>query len=135
MTIPLSIAARLARVTALRTVLDGGSARFHAGTLPATPDTAIAEPPLATVPLTTPTSGAVADVDGLATLTLTPVAALASAMGQVAFVRLADASGNGVMDLPAGLDTDPEPKAPAIVNTLNVFAGGEVSLLSCVIDE
>lgn len=132
MTTPLSLAARLARITATRTVLDGGSARFHSGALPATPDTAIAEPPLATVPLAAPTSGAVSDVDGFATLTLTPVSALASAMGQVGFVRLADASGNGVMDLAAGLEGS---GAPAIVNTLNVFTGGEVSLISCVIDE
>ena len=143
MSAPLSLAARLARVIALRGMIDahgGGQMLFYeaigADVLPSTPETAITAAPLATLPLDTPTSGTV-DVAGeapalLALLSLTPVSALASAQGLVGFARIADGAGVGIVDLRAG---PPGSELPVILSALQLYMGGEVRLLSCLIDE
>ena len=143
MSAPLSLAARLARVIALRDMIDahgGGQMLFYGaiGTdvLPSTPETVITAAPLATLPLDTPTSGAV-DVAGeapalLALLSLTPVSGLASAQGLVGFARIADGAGVGIVDLRAG---PPGSELPVILSAMQLYTGGEVKLLSCLISE
>ena len=140
---PLSLAARLARVIALRSMIDahgGGKMFFYeaigAGVLPPTPETAVTTAPLATLPLDTPTSGTV-DTAGEATalvalLSLTPVSALASLQGVVGFVRIADGAGAGIVDLRAG---PPGSDLPVILSAMQMYTGGEVKLLSCLISE
>ena len=91
---------------------------------------------LATLPLDTPTSGSV-DVAGeapalLALLSLTPVSGLASAQGLVGFARIADGAGVGIVDLRAG---PPGSELPVILSALQLYMGGEVKLLSCLISE
>ena len=143
MSAPLSLAVRLARVIATRDMIDahgGGQLLFYEaiGTdvLPPTPETAITGAPLATLPLSIPTSGTV-DTAGeapalVALLSLTPVSALASLQGLVGFVRIADGAGAGIVDLRAG---PPGSELPVILSALQLYVGGEVKLLSCLIFE
>lgn len=131
----LSLAARMARVTALRQVIDGeggGQMLLCEGAPPATPDTALSSATLAVLALASPHCGMVEDIDGVATLTVEPGTTLAIAMGTVGFVRVADGAGNGVMDLLAGTVGS---GMPAILKALTVYAGGEVKLMSCRIRE
>jgi hypothetical protein len=129
---PLSLVARQASLTGIRNALDagGGRALCYSGLPPAnpadTPDGAL----LGTVLLAS-TSGAVGASGALATLTLTvPRTALAAASGEIGFIRLADGSSAGFLDAPVGVEGS---DAPAIVNVTQVFAGGEIQLLSFVI--
>lgn len=137
MSTALSLGARLARVAALRGVIDtdGGKMLFCAGAPPAAPEDALVDAPLATVPLATPTCGTVSATGtplAVATLSLTPASALAAMAGLVGFVRITDGAGAGVMDLPAGL---PGSGMPVILSALQLYAGGEVQILSCLIQE
>ena len=68
----------------------------------------------------------------VALLSLTPVSALASLQGVVGFVRIADGAGAGIVDLRAGL---PGSDLPVILSALQLYVGGEVKLLSCLISE
>lgn len=133
MSVLLSLVARQARLTALRDVIDagGGKMRFYTGSAPATPETASAETLLATVPLAAP-SGSIGASGAVATLTLTPAAALAGVAGIVGWVRVANGAGNGVMDLSVGLAGS---GLPVIMSDVQVYAGGEVQVVSCVIAE
>jgi hypothetical protein len=134
MSTPLSLLARLGRMTGLRDVLDvgGGVALFYVNSPPATPNDATAELLLGTVTLASP-SGAVGAAGPLATLTLTvPRVNLASASGVIGWVRLADGAGHGLMDLAVGLAGS---GAPVIVNATQVYTGGEIQLISCVLSE
>jgi len=132
MTTPLSLIARKAELTGLRNGLDvgGGKALFYTGLPPATPDLATGETLIGTIALAA-TSGVVSASSALATLTLTvPQAALAAASGVIGFVRLANGAGEGFMDLPVGLAGAGQ---PVTVNATQVYAGGELQLVSCVI--
>jgi hypothetical protein len=122
-------------VTALRDTIDadgGGALLFYATDLPATPETTIVGPPLVTVPLAAPACGVVSDVGGLATLTITPVAAQVIAGGDIVFARVQDGSGTSITDLPAGLAGSGK---PVTVSAVHVYAGGELQVLSCVMWE
>jgi hypothetical protein len=139
LTTPLALAVRLARVTVTRAAIDangGGRILLYAavpgGPLPATPETPIAAAPLGEAALASPACGVVGDVGGLATLTLTPVAAPIVAGGALAFARLVDGAGAGILDLPAGLAGS---DMPLIVSDLALYAGGEVQVLSCAMWE
>lgn len=132
MTTPLSLIARKAELTGLRNALDagGGKAKFYTNGPPATPDTATAETLLGTIVLAT-TSGEIGASETLATLTLTvPQVASAVVTGIIGFVRLTNGAGDGFMDLAVGLAGS---GGPVIVNALQVYAGGELQLISCVI--
>ncbi len=134
MSTPLSLIARIAELLGLRDGMDAGGARllFYTGTPPATPDVATAAVLLGAVPLATP-SGAIGQSGTLATLTLTvPRGAPASSTGVIGWARLVDGAGNGFMDLLVGLAGS---GLPVIVNTTQVFANGEIQLLSCVISK
>ena len=78
----LSLSARLARVTALRSVIDasgGGKMLFCAGTMPAAPEDTLTAIVLATMPLATPACGTVSESPAtVATLSLTPASVLAA---------------------------------------------------------
>lgn len=137
MTTPLSLLGRKAQLLGLRDAIDvgGGKALFYAGLPPATPDEVTAEALLGTLALATP-SGVVGNSGPLATLTLTtPRVAAASGSGAVGWVRLTNAAGDGFMDLLAGLAGLAGSGAPVIVNLTQVYAGGELQLISCVIAE
>ncbi|ABM37551.1 hypothetical protein [Polaromonas naphthalenivorans] len=132
MTTPLSLIARKGQMAGLRAALDagGGKALFYINAPPATPDDATAETLLGSINLATP-SGALGDASGLATLTLTvPQITNALASGIIGWVRLADGAGHGFMDLPAGLAGS---GLPVILNALQVYTGGEIQLLACLI--
>lgn len=130
MSTPLSLVGRKAQLLGLRAVL--GQAVFYAGLPPATPDEAPAGALLGHVLLASP-AGVVGDAAGLATLTLDgPQIANATATGVIGFIRFATADGSGVLDVQAGLAAA---GLPAVVNALQVYAGGEVQLLSCVIKQ
>ena len=132
MTTPLSLIARKAELTGLRNGLDvgGGQALFYTNAPPDLPDTATAETLLGSIALAA-TSGGVGESGALATLTLTvPQVASAVASGVIGFVRLANGAGDGFMDLPVGIAGSGQ---PVIVSATQVYAGGELQLVSCVI--
>ena len=132
MTILLSLLARKARMLGLRNAIDdgGGSALFYSGAPPGLPDGAAGATLLGSVAFSSP-SGVIGQSDTLATLTLTtPKTGSAVASGLIGWVRLVNGAGDGIMDLPAGLDGS---GAPVIVNALQIYAGGEITLVSCVI--
>ena len=134
MTVPLSLVARTARMLGMRDALDVGGAKmlFYTGLIAATPDTATTETLLARVVLGTP-SGALGEDAGLATLTLVvPQTILAINSGLIGWLRLVNGVGQGFLDLPVGLVNS---GAPAILNVLQVFTGGEFQLISCILAE
>jgi hypothetical protein len=135
MTTPLCLGARQARLTGLRDYIDtgGGSMWFCTGsTLPATPDDAITDTVLGAIPLDSP-SGSVSSSGTLATYTLTvPRTALVVATGIVGWVRFCRGDGTGVLDVPV---VKAPLIGPVILSDTQVYAGGELQLLSCVITE
>lgn len=135
----LSLVARQARLLALRDLMDAGGAElwFYTGSaVPTTPETATAETFLGAVTLATP-SGAIGAAGTVATWTLTvPRVNAATTTGVVGWVRFVDGSGNGVLDLLAGAaDGTYSPPRQVLLSDLQVYAGGEIQLLSCVISE
>lgn len=134
MTTPLSLIARKAHLTGLRDGVDVGGARllFYTNAPPATPDTATTESLLGTIALASP-SGAIGQSGTLATWTLTtPQVASATASGIIGWARLVNGAGNGFMDMLAGLAGS---GAPVIVNVAQVYTGGEIQLVSCLVSE
>ena len=143
MSTALALIARTARLSGLRTALDVGGARllFYTGLPPATTGATTAETLLGTALLSNPCGAlgqtVVSPTSTLATLTMTvPKTTTAVASGVIGWVRMANgvggAAGEGFIDLPAGLV---DSGAPAILNVMQVFAGGEIQLLSCVLAE
>lgn len=136
MTTPLSLIARKGRLKGLRDELVAGgtaAAKFYTGVPPALPsDAPGAVTLLGTILLATPV-GVVGSSGDLAILTLSvPRVAAASASGTIGWVRFVNAAGDGFMDLPAGLAGS---SLPVIVNVLEIFANGELQLVSCIIAE
>lgn len=132
MTTQLSLIARKAELTGLRNALDVGGAKalFYTGAPPATADLPTSEALIGTIALAA-TSGIVGEAGALAILTLTvPQVAPASSTGLIGFVRLVNGAGSGFMDLPVGLAGEGQ---PVTVNAAQVYAGGELQLVSCVI--
>lgn len=132
MTTPLSLIARKAELTGLLNALDagGGKALLYTNSPPALPDTATTETLLGTILLAVP-SGVISESGSLATLTLTPpLPAIAIAPGVIGFVRLVNGYGQGFMDLPVGLEGSGQ---PVIVNATQVYALGDLKLVSCLI--
>ena len=139
MSTPLSLLARQARLLALRDLMDVGGAgmQFYTGdAVPDTPETATTETLLGTVTLATP-SGAISSIGATATLALTvPRTNAAIATGSIGWVRFIDGAGAGVMDLQVGkVGVQYTPPRPVLVSDLQVYAGGELQLISCVISE
>lgn len=142
MSTPLSLSMRQARLLATRDHLDvgGGELWFYTLpdplTIPATPETATTETLLGVIPLAGP-SGAIGASGTVATLTLTvPRAAPAGVTGLIGFVRLMDGAGNSHLDLLVGKSgVTYDPPRPVLVSDLQVYSGGELQLLSCVISE
>ena len=132
----LSLAARQARLQTLRDLLDTGGAaamRFYTGSvLPPTPETATNEVLLCVIGLANPL-GAVSATGNVATLTVAvPRTGNAIETGAIGWVRFVDGAGTAVLDCAvsatAGL-------APVVVSDTQVYTGGELQLLSCVITE
>lgn len=134
MSTPLTLTARKARMAGLRAQIDAGGGQFvfYTGTPPATPDMPTSETLLATVTLAVP-CGVVGQSATQALLTFTvPQTALATASGNIGWVRIANAAGDQFMDLPCGLAGS---GAPVVLSLLQVFAGGEIQLISAVLAE
>lgn len=132
MTTPLSLIARKAELTGLRNALDVGGAmlKFYTNSMPAKPEEVTSETLLGTI-LLAETSGTVGNAADLATLTLTvPQVTTAATTGVLGFVRLTNGAGDVFMDLAAGVAGS---GMPVIVNVLQVYTGGEMQLVSCVI--
>jgi hypothetical protein len=108
---------------------------FYSGAaLPATPDAAptVGNVLLGSVPLATP-SGSITTEGDLATWTFTtPVSSPALATGVIGWMRLADGTGAGVLDLPV---VKFPATGPVAVTDTQVYAGGDIQLMSCVISE
>ena len=125
MTTPLSLA--------VRDFLDVGELRFYTGLAePATPETATLETLLGSVILDT-VAGSIGASGQTATLTLTvPRMGTVVATGLIGWVRFMDSLGNGIMDrLVVELGT----AGPVVVSDKQVYLGGELQLISCVISE
>ena len=142
MTTPLSLAARQARVLALRDLLDVGGAklRFYtladATPLPATPETATTETLLGVMALAAP-SGSIGAVGNVARLTMTvPRTTTALDTALVGMVRFVDGAGASHMDLRVGKVGEVyTPARSVLLSDLQVYTGGELQLISCVISE
>lgn len=137
MTTPLSLAARQARLGALRDAIDAspgpGAMLLYSGSPPATPDDALsAQVLLGSVALALP-SGSIAASAGLATYTLSvPRTGTASATGVVGWVRFVSQSGAVMFDCPV---VEAPTTGPVQLSDTQLYAGGEVQLLSCVLSE
>ena len=135
MTTPLALFARQARLLALRELMNtaGAGIQFYTGIAePATPETATAETLLGTVLFATP-SGAIGASGSTATLTITvPRTASAIATGIVGWARFVTDTGVAVLDRPCVAVGG---TGPIILSDLQVYAGGELQLISCVISE
>ena len=125
MTSPLSLVGKRAELTGLRNVL--WAARFYAGLPPASPDDVPTGLLLGEVVLATP-SGVVA-LPAVLEITC-PQTAPAAASGLVGWVRFVSAAGDGLLDVRAGLAAA---GYPAVVNVVQVYAGGELQLISCTL--
>lgn len=134
---PLSLVTRQARLLALRDQIDaggGGALWLYEGVMPVegTPEIATAAVFLGAIELAV-VSGAIGVSGNIATYTLTsPQTGNMVATGIVGWVRAVDGTGLGVMDLTAGGVAS---GAQAIFSDTQMYAGGEVQLLSCVIGE
>ena len=132
----LSLLVRKSRLTAVRDAIDasaGGSLLFYEGAdVPASPETTATDTLLGDLPLASP-CGTIGDSGGLGTLTLTvPRVASAIATGTIGWVRFVDGAGVGILDRVAvAVGT----AGPVVVSDLQVYAGGEIQLISCVISE
>lgn len=136
MTTPLSLDARKARLGALRDFIDssgGGRILCYTGVaVPATPETAAPDTLLCTLLLAT-ISGTVGDASGVATLTLSvPRTAVVVNTGVVGWVRIANGLGEGILDM---LASESPGTTPVVLSDTQVYTGGELQLLSCVIAE
>lgn len=135
MTTPLSLAARQARLLALRDLMDtGGTAAmwFYTGTQPSTPETTTTESLLCALDLATP-CGAVGANGQVAALTITvPRTALAQATGVIGWVRFVGGSGPAVLDCAV---TAAGGVGPVVVADTQIYTGGELQLMSCVLTE
>lgn len=134
MTVPLSLAARQARLTALRDFIDTGGAllRFYTGTNPAKPEDATSETLLGTVALATP-SGAISNSGTTATYTVSvPRVNACDASGVVGWVRFCKGDGTGALDVAV---VEAPTSGSVVLSDTQVYAGGELQLISCVISE
>lgn len=138
MTVLLSLAARQARLLGLRGVIDGGAMRFYANTPPAKPEDPPSQTLLASVQLADP-AGSIGAIGPLALLAFNvPIVDLVSTTGLVGWVRLVDHTGAGIMDLPVGLasgDYSTTPAPPVLLSETQLYAGGEIRLVSCNLAE
>lgn len=137
MSVPLCLATRQHRLAATRDDIAAMLYYTSAVTplvLPATPETATTETLLAIDTLAVP-AGAIGASGNIATLTLTvPRVCSVLATGLVAWVRFVNSLGEGIMDLPV-VAVGTAGSWPVIASQLNVYAGGDLNLLSCVITE
>jgi hypothetical protein len=132
----LSLVARKARLTALRDLIDiggGGGIQFYEGSdVPASPETAATDLLLGEIPLADP-CGTIGDSGGLATLTLSvPRTVTAVATGVIGWARFVDGAGVAHCDRVAVAAGS---AGAVVVTELQVYLGGEMQLLSCVISE
>lgn len=139
--VPLCLGARMARLTATRDYIDsgGGEFWFYTGSPPSGPASGTSETLLAVVALDT-VSGAITFTGDLAIYTISvPRVGSASVTGIVGWVRVVDGAGDGVMDLLAGMADPVTGIVPAgvvaVLSATQIYAGGEVQLVSCVITE
>jgi hypothetical protein len=130
----LSLLARQARLEAIGALIDaqgGGAAHLHALPMPARPEDAPTNPPLAIVALASPCGVVGATPQALATFTLTPASGQVAVTGVVGWVRFVDGAGVAVEDQLAG---GPGSGSPIIVSdnkpapSAQLYAGGEVNL-------
>lgn len=137
----LSLLTRQDRLLALRSRIDangGGAVHLYAAPTIDSPETAAAAAPLAIVALSVPCGAIGVDLNGLATLAITPAVGNAAANGTVAWARYVDGAGTGVYDSLAGL---PGSGAPVIITdgqaipSANLFVGGEVQVNAAIFTE
>ncbi|MBN9411333.1 MAG: hypothetical protein J0H69_19485 [Burkholderiales bacterium] len=130
----LSLYARRAVLATVRSLVDaggGGALLFYEGFPPAQPEMPPGGSPCFSIALAVP-CGEVSDLDGFALLQLTvPRVNLVANTGIVGWARLVDAAGVGIRDWP--VTDDPEEQYGLVMSQLQVYAGGEASLVSAAI--
>lgn len=133
MTTPLALFVRQARLLAVREAINAGEMWFYSGAEePETPETVTLDQFLGSVSLGDP-AGAIGASGATATLTLTvPRTGAVAATGLIGWVRFVDSAGNGVMDRPV---VEVGTAGPVVVSDRQVYLGGELQLISCVISE
>lgn len=136
MTVPLALGVRQTRILATRDYIDsngGGRILLYTGSPPSIPDAGTSETLLCTILFGVAPSANLSVVSTKARLTyVVPQIAVASSTGIVAWGRFANGLGYGVMDLPVGA---PGSGMPIILSDTQLYAGGEVQLLSCILEE
>lgn len=135
MTLALSPAVKLARVTAVRTTIDGGPSggkiELHSGTRPAT---GVADPSTlcATIVLSDPSG----TVDAAGLHLTAPAPAQAVLAGVILWARVTDSTGAYVMDGDVRMSTDGDVAiADFIIDVAQVYVGSFVNLVSAVLAE
>jgi len=129
----LGLAARNARATAIRDLLDAGSGPgkllCYAGTVPATGAAITTQTLLGTATLSDPCGTVSAG-----TLTFSAITgdSSADATGTVTFVRALDSANNFVADLDAGVTGSGQ---AVIFNSTSIITGGAINVLSAQIVE
>lgn len=128
----LSIAARRARLLALRDLIDaggGGQLQLYGNAMVASPETPAGAAPLAVVDLEAVSFAL--DDEGLPAMYLFEVVGNASSSGYVTWGRFVDGTGVAVVDAAAG---PPGSGAPILVSdgapvpTAQVYTGGELTI-------
>lgn len=121
----ISNAAAIAQCNATVDLLDGGSIKIYAGTVPADTDTAITDQTLlAQLTYGTPAFGDAADDTGKATATANSITAdsSANATGTATFFRACTSAGTAVRQGTVGTAT-----SDLVLNSVQISAGAEVS--------
>lgn len=134
MTTPLRLSTRQARLLVVRD--EAVAIQFYTGvTLPSTPESTTTETLLGTIALATP-GGSIGASGNTATLTLTvPRSGTAVATGIVGWARFIDALGDGIMDMVAVKSGTAGGPYPVVLSDTQVYAGGDLQLISCLISE
>lgn len=134
----LSLSARIARMLALRSVMDasgGGALHLYGSDQPALVELPASDAPLAIVALAVPCGEVDVSDEGMVRLTLTPVSGVAAQAGVARWGRIVDGAGAAIYDAPAGL---PDAALPFVVTdgkavpSAQFYAGGAVNIVSAV---
>ena len=137
MTTPTSMIFREAAMLGRRALIDGtigGCLEFYPMTPPARSDLSAGQILLCKINFELPCGPVTIDSNTFVVqLNATvPRTSLALVTGLIGWARLATSSGQGLCDLPVGL---PASGKPVIVTDLQLYAGGEITLLSMIVRE
>lgn len=136
-TVPLSLVFRAAAMAGRRSAIDGVTGGFMEVYTGLKPNYAEDEPGatrLALIPFALPcgTIASNADTYSVRLNFTVPITVSVDATGLAGWVRVTNDEGVAMFDVDAGV---PGSGKPAILSELQLYAGGEVTLLSCYLNE